>query len=121
MNDRSIEERVIYQKLRGSIVEESIDLSLRKIKKQLEIARKDSELILNNPIVSRTGPIGFAIMQIKKIIRKSVWWYVNPVCEQQNKYNEEVLTAINSMLAVLQQQREEMKEYMTIDNSEDEV
>lgn len=108
MSNREIEERVIVQKLRGCIVEENLELSLKKIRKQIEIARRDGQLILNTSIVSRPGCVGKAIVCVKKIIRKGVWWYINPVCEQQNKFNEEVIAVLNGMLSVLNQQKEEV-------------
>lgn len=107
MTNKEIEERVIVQKLKGSIVEESLELSLKKLRKQIEVARRDGQLILNTSIVSRPGCVGKVIVCVKKIIRKGVWWYINPVCEQQNKFNEEVIAVLNGILSILNQQKEE--------------
>lgn len=101
MVDRIVEEQVILQKLNGGVQEESIEYSIKKIKKKIEMARRDGQLILNGPIVSRPGIIGKIIIIIKKVVRKCVWWYINPVCDQQNKFNDEIIDVLNDVLLVI--------------------
>lgn len=48
-------------------------------------------------ITSHRKVLGKVIVFIKKVIRKSIGWYINPVIDQQNEFNSFVTRTLNSM------------------------
>lgn len=101
MEKKNIEKEVILHKLRGEVPQEELEITLQKLRKHIEITKRDGVLILNRPIVSRGGAVGRIIIYLKTIIRKSIWWYIGPVVDQQNKYNEDVADILNGLLSII--------------------
>lgn len=101
MNNIEVTQKVIFEKLykpdqtheKGKTQEgQDFSVSECELDKAYFFLNK---LIENQGITSarpvltkRKGLFGKAIVFVKKIIRKAVFWYIEPICESQTKYNE---------------------------------
>jgi O-antigen chain-terminating methyltransferase len=68
-------------------------------------------------IHSHRKVIGKIIIFIKKIIRKSIFWYINPIVQQQNQFNAFATRTLNSMTAKLNNMEEEIRKTKEIEKN----
>ena len=66
----------------------------KKLSDQKELLLQELEQLSNNPahreIISRSGISGKIIIFFKKVIRRCLKWYINPICDQQTHFNVKV-------------------------------
>jgi len=48
------------------------------------------------PLEAR-GPLGRLLVLVQKVVRRSLAWYINPIVEQQNRYNDAVARALRAL------------------------
>jgi hypothetical protein len=48
------------------------------------------------PLEAR-GPLGRPLVLAQKVVRRGLAWYINPIVEQQNRYNEAVARALRAL------------------------
>ncbi|PZD96384.1 hypothetical protein DNH61_07680 [Paenibacillus sambharensis] len=72
-------------------------------------ALEEYQLLLNRtwnnstafPITSHRRGIGTIIVFVKKVIRKSISWYMNPIMQRQTEFNANVVRAYNEIVTQL--------------------
>lgn len=52
-----------------------------------------------NPITSNRKIIGGLIVVVKKVIRKILGWYINPIVERQTEFNANVVRTYNELIS----------------------
>jgi len=57
---------------------------------------------------------GFIILFIKRFIRKSLRWYINPIIERQNRYNTEIITILKTMHKNIEELKNETEDLRNI-------
>jgi hypothetical protein len=75
---------------RGVAEQGSYERDLRRALDELELHRVVSA---HWPLVART-PLQRAINLVHKLVRRSLRWYINPIVEQQNAYNDALARAL---------------------------
>ena len=58
----------------------------------------------SRPIVSRSGPLGKIIIFFKKVVRKCIRFYIEPIVADQNESNQLVFESLSHMAAYMQKQ-----------------
>jgi len=119
----TIEEKVIYSKLietdcpqKKSSHEQHIALDLSgcaaqtdagqvsktilNLENQIRILQETSENFAFRPLYSDWKLIGKPIVLAKKVIRKLLKWYIEPICEQQTVFNNAVTASIEHLAAL---------------------
>lgn len=97
MNNFDITQKIIFEKLSNHISEE-MPVEYRPDDSATEIDKAyyylngiiDAQNITSiRPVVSkRKGIVAKCVIIIKKVMRKLLFWYIEPVCKQQTRYNE---------------------------------
>lgn len=97
MNNFDITQKIIFEKLSNHISEE-MPVEYRPDDSATELDKAyyylngiiDAQNITSiRPVISkRKGIIAKCVIIIKKVMRKLLFWYIEPVCKQQTRYNE---------------------------------
>lgn len=97
MNNFEITQKIIFEKLSNHrseemVVETKPGDSATELDKAYYFLNGiiDAQNITSaRPVVSkRKGLVAKCVIIIKKVIRKLLFWYIEPICKQQTKYNE---------------------------------
>lgn len=103
MKFNSIEHEVIYNKMMNYYNEikdeqkNSENMDINKVNLSIETMRETKELYAHRPIKSHRKYIGKLIVFLKKVIRKCLKWYINPITEQQTIFNDATLQTIEQL------------------------
>lgn len=115
---RSIESIIIEKKLKLLIDKEdqsSVNMSedsdtdkkisehINKLIRYIEVMERNRENIAYKVLFSNKKTIGKFIIFIKKVIRKTIKWYVEPICFQQTDFNNAVTPSIGTLVEVVVQ------------------
>jgi len=114
VDDKSYEEKIIYEKLMkmNNAPTENIvtvaDTSEQVIENRLfnELSRyvHSMEQLRENtsyrPVISNRRILGRMVVFVKRVIRKLVSWYVEPVCNQQSAFNRAVTPSIGCLTEI---------------------
>ncbi len=67
-------------------------------------------LNVRGPIVSHRKFIGPLIVFVKRLIRKAIKWYTEPICDQQTRFNADVLRILQSYQSNIENIQETLQE-----------
>jgi 2-polyprenyl-3-methyl-5-hydroxy-6-metoxy-1,4-benzoquinol methylase len=82
----------------GSIVDGlQLDLGLEALERHREEANRTWGVGSEKPITSHRKVIGRFIVFGKKVARKLLRWYINPIIEEQNRFNAQLTGALNEL------------------------
>lgn len=98
MNTDEVIKRVIHYS--GDTPEElngSSGSNMDNLQKHREAANELWAVESERPITSHRKIIGRMIVFGKKVLRKLSRWYINPIIEQQNRFNAEITGALNEL------------------------
>ncbi|SCP95749.1 FkbM family methyltransferase [Anaerobium acetethylicum] len=130
----SIEEKVIYEKLKNGMQvdcrknngvgtsntipgsdfsNETINQYFDEITRNIAVMNSTSYNTSNRLINSYRGKLGILA---KRAIRKILRWYIEPVCEQQSAFNNAVTPSIGRMTEIMDKLKEQNHEMQTILN-----
>ncbi len=111
----TLEEKIIREKLMALVREENISVQEEKTEQpklpqgklpsdlyyNLEVLEKNRINPAHRPITSHRPFLGPFIVFGKKVARKLLKWYLNPVCEQQTAFNNAVTPSIGRLTEYL--------------------
>lgn len=72
------------------------------LQEYLRIVNNTCSVISDRNITSHRRGIGKAIVLLKRMVRKTIHWYTQPIVEQQNEFNAYATRTLNSMTARLE-------------------
>lgn len=82
--------------------------SLALVQKMMENTKEGWRIDSYRPL-NGSGPVGKAAAFLKKVLRKSIHWYIEPVCDDQTVYNRKLMNAVEALGSFAQAQIEENK------------
>ena len=88
---------------RGADPNAAEDFSLSQLRQSVDEVNDLWFVSAHLPITWRTPGLGTAVAYLKKATRVLLRWYINPIVEQQNRFNSAVARALVEMTA--QQER----------------
>ena len=88
---------------RGADPNAAEDFSLGQLRQSVDEVNDLWFVSAHLPITWRTPGLGTAVAYLKKATRVLLRWYINPIVEQQNRFNSAVARALVEMTA--QQER----------------
>lgn len=114
MNDFDVTEKIIFKKLckymSGDNKEtqfEEGNLSLDQISYLIDKLDENKVITSVKSIGSKhTGFLKKIIILCKRFIRKCLFWYIEPICNDQNQYNDLNIYIIRSLLCIMQKKGE---------------
>ena len=125
MNNFDITQKIIFEKLSNHISEE-MPVESRPDDSATEIDKAyyylngiiDAQNITSiRPVVSkRKGIVAKCVIIIKKVMRKLLFWYIEPVCKQQTRYNELCTQYCIQMFYNAQKGKENAKSSITVND-----
>ena len=125
MNNFDITQKIIFEKLSNHISEE-MPVEYRPDDSATEIDKAyyylngiiDAQNITSiRPVVSkRKGIVAKCVIIIKKVMRKLLFWYIEPVCKQQTRYNELCTQYCIQMFYNAQKGKENAKSSLTVND-----
>ena len=125
MNNFDITQKIIFEKLSNHISEE-MPVEYRPDDSATEIDKAyyylngiiDAQNITSiRPVVSkRKGIVAKCVIIIKKVMRKLLFWYIEPVCKQQTRYNELCTQNCIQMFYNAQKGKENAKSSITVND-----
>lgn len=125
MNNFDITQKIIFEKLSDHISEE-MPVEYRPDDSATEIDKAyyylngiiDAQNITSiRPVVSkRKGIVAKCVIIIKKVMRKLLFWYIEPVCKQQTRYNELCTQYCIQMFYNAQKGKENAKSSITVND-----
>lgn len=125
MNNFDITQKIIFEKLSNHISEE-MPVEYRPDDSATEIDKAyyylngiiDAQNITSiRPVVSkRKGIVVKCVIIIKKVMRKLLFWYIEPVCKQQTRYNELCTQYCIQMFYNAQKGKENAKSSITVND-----
>lgn len=95
----------IRKKIKDSgVVEEEINFNKNSseedmLEEYLRMTNNTCNVISDKNITSHRKIIGKIIVIVKRMIRKSIHWYIQPIVQQQNEFNSYSTRTLNSMTA----------------------
>lgn len=106
LDDINVEDimKQIREKIRKQgIVDEEINLNNtieehEMLNDYLSMVNNTCSVILDKEIKSHRRFIGKIIILFKRIVRKSIHWYIYPIVEQQNEFNSYTTRTLNSLV-----------------------
>lgn len=110
MNDFDITEKVVFNKLCKYMSEsdnkeiqlEGGEISLDQISRLVDKLDENKVITSVKNIGSKhTGILKKIIILCKRFIRKLLFWYVEPICNDQNQYNDINIQIIRSLLCIM--------------------
>lgn len=99
----------IRKKIKDSgVTDEEIDFNKNSseedmLQDYLTMTNNTCSVISDRNITSHRKGIGKVIVLLKRMIRKSIHWYTQPIVEQQNEFNAYATRTLNSMAAKLKE------------------
>jgi hypothetical protein len=76
----------VYELLR-----EALDRGKRPVMSARALAERFWPVTAEKPLQRRPGPKGWLAFQVKRVLRKSMRWYVEPALADQRSFNDAVL------------------------------
>lgn len=95
-DEKNIETQCIYND--SSVKESLISNNFREISNNIEKMERTRENYAYRLVLSNKKYIGKIIIFIKKSMRKSLKWYIEPICFQQTDFNNAVTPSIGRLL-----------------------
>lgn len=93
------------EELEGFDMNSSLTLVQKMMENTKEGWRIDSYKPLNG-----AGLLGKVTAFCKKVLRKSIHWYIEPVCDAQTAYNNKLMNAVEALGSFAQAQMEKNKQ-----------
>lgn len=125
MNNFDITQKIIFEKLSNHRSEE-MPVEYRPDDSATELDKAyyylngiiDAQNITSiRPVVSkRKGIVAKCVIIIKKVMRKLLFWYIEPVCKQQTRYNELCTQYCIQMFYNAQKGKENAKSSITVND-----
>jgi len=103
----SIEEKVIFEKLQASncsqvgvndlTVSSHTEKNLSELYRLVDVLNQTRENSAYRLILSHRKYLGHAIIFVKKVIRRCLKWYIDPICSQQTEFNNTVTSVTGNI------------------------
>jgi len=71
--------------------------NINRINEKIKTVQLHAGIDLSEPIISNKGIIGLIIVLVKKIIRKSIRWYMKSLIGQQVRFNNSMVSTLNEI------------------------
>lgn len=99
---------------KSGIIDEEIEFNLstseeEMLSENLRMVNGSWNVSSYDNIHSHRRVIGKIIVFIKKVIRKSIFWYIDPIVQQQNEFNSFATRTLNSMNVKLNNMEKEIE------------
>ncbi len=129
MSEYNIEEKVILAKLKSSnqtenkVIDEEPEIlsSFETLKKNIKIMEVNASVTAYSNIVTNFRLLSGVVILVKKLIRRCLKWYIEPVCMQQSIFNRAstMLSAdILSMFGETGEERERQRRELELQKQE---
>jgi hypothetical protein len=82
----------VYQRLR-----EAVDRGSRDVASTRGLAERFWPVSADKPLERRPGPKGWVAHQVKRVLRKSMRWYVEPALAEQRIVNDALLRLVDDL------------------------
>jgi hypothetical protein len=82
----------IYEQLR-----EAIDRDARPVSSARGLAERFWPVTAEKPLERRPGPKGWLAYQVKRVLRRSMRWYVEPALAEQRIVNDALLRLVDDL------------------------
>lgn len=82
--------------------------SLTMVQKMMENTKEGWRIDSYKPL-NGSGLFGKIIAFLKKVLRKSIHWYIEPVCDAQTAYNNKLMNAVEALGTFAEAQIEKNK------------
>lgn len=123
MQDKSVEFEVLKDKFNNAVGNTNGSESIKKSERPVKAGTLQNldrylnrlskyQKITVDPVVltKKKGLFGKLVILFKRFCRKIVAWYLQPVCDDQTKYNEQVYLAMLQIAAQLEENRKQQDE-----------
>jgi hypothetical protein len=88
--ERSVEE--VYERLRRALDRDARDLAATR-----GLAERFWAVSAEKPLERRPGPKGWLAFQVKRVLRKTMRWYVEPALSEQRIVNDALLRLVDDL------------------------
>lgn len=105
--EKIIANRIMPDYLKKQTGECSVDqnsedfVKINDVLKSLSSAERIKDNFAFRPLFSHRKIIGKMIVFVKRIIRKMLKWYVEPICFQQSDYNNHIVKALYDSIEIM--------------------
>ncbi|WP_440960898.1 hypothetical protein ACN6KS_27825 [Paenibacillus nitricinens] len=114
IDDENVNVKEIMKQIRENINKREypndLTITLNEINNEQAInisLLEEYQLVLNRtwnnsavtPIISNRKIVGGLIVFVKKVIRKVLGWYINPIVERQTEFNANVVKTYNELIS----------------------
>lgn len=102
LKDESIDVAATIAALRAQAVARGVAMGLTEQSALDDPLRRAADLAhisAHFPIMWRVPVVGRGIALTKRVVRILLRWYINPIADQMNDFNESVVTALNTLAA----------------------
>jgi hypothetical protein len=82
----------IYERLRAALDRDSRDLAATR-----GLAERFWPVSAEKPLERRPGPKGWLAFQVKRVLRKTLRWYVEPALAEQRIVNDALLRLVDDL------------------------
>jgi hypothetical protein len=82
----------VYERLR-----EAVDRDARPVSSARGLAERFWPVTAEKPLQRRPGPKGWLAFQVKRVLRKSMRWYVEPALAEQRIVNDALLRLVDDL------------------------
>ena len=82
----------VYERLR-----EAVDRGARPVSSARGLAERFWPVTAEKPLQRRPGPKGWLAFQVKRVLRKSMRWYVEPALAEQRIVNDALLRLVDDL------------------------
>jgi hypothetical protein len=82
----------VYERLR-----EALDRDQRPVSSARGLAERFWPVTAEKPLQRRPGPKGWLAFQVKRVLRKSMRWYVEPALAEQRIVNDALLRLVDDL------------------------
>ena len=116
MQDKLTELDIIKEKINNKIdalkADDALENALINLSKGIDELEQYQKVTVD-PLVKtkKRGILGKLTVFFKRLCRKIVAWYLQPVCDDQTRYNQQVCMLITAMAAQIDEYQKKQKEF----------
>jgi O-antigen chain-terminating methyltransferase len=133
IDDENVNVKEIMKQIRENINKREypndLTITLNEINNEQAInisLLEEYQLVLNRtwnnsavtPIISNRKIVGGLIVFVKKVIRKVLGWYINPIVERQTEFNANVVKTYNELISQIKNMELQKMNFTIIDKTQ---